>query len=128
MNATYAFDVNVPRSLVHITIGGFFEPEDIRQFVVGMGQAHERLRCPPNAHMCLVDIRSMKIQSQDSVAGFAAVLADPTFRSRRIAFVVATSLARSQLKRAAGSRGDNIFPTIDEAERWLFAEDVTAAA
>lgn len=109
-------------------MSGFFDAEDIVRFVTARGRAHERLRCPPNEHMCLVDIRPIRIQSQQSVTAFAAVLANPGFRSRRIAFVVTTSLARMQLKRAAGSRGENIFLTVEEAEQWLFAEDATAAA
>ncbi|HEX8555623.1 MAG TPA: hypothetical protein VF695_13020 [Sphingomonas sp.] len=128
MHAEFQFAVDVPRSLVRITLGGFFTPADIVRFAEARAKAHQQLRCGPNAHVTLVDIRGIKIQSQESVAGFAGVLASRVHRSRRIAFVVETSLARMQLKRAAGERSEGIFLTIQDAERWLFAAEADQAA
>jgi hypothetical protein len=128
MNATFSFDVDVVHSLVRITLGGFFAADDIAGFAAARARAHEQLRCAPNQHVTMVDLRSIKIQSQESVAGFAAILASPVHRSRRIAFVVETSLARMQLKRAAGERADGIFLSLADAERWLLAPEAQQAA
>lgn len=99
---------------------GFFEPADIARFVAARDLAHQRLLSPPNGHVTLVDITAMDIQSQDAVAEFHAVLASPTTASRRIAFVVALSLARGQVRRAARGRDAAFFTTVHDAERWLF--------
>ena len=61
----------------------------------------------------------MKIQSQDIVAAFQDVLADPAYRSRKLAFVIAPTLARTQLLRAIGSRCVRTFDTLEEAEAWV---------
>ena len=61
------------------------------------------------------------------VARWSAFLADPAHRSRRLAFVVSSTLARMQLQRAIGGRDAMVFTDGNEAERWLFAE-VTVAA
>ena len=67
------------------------------------------LRCRQNEHLTLVDIREMDIQAQDSVVAFQRVLTDPSKTSKRLAFVVARSLARMQIKRAADSRDARYF-------------------
>ena len=67
-------------------------------------QAHDKLSCPANAHLTLNDIRGMDIQSHDIVDAFREMLAAPEYRSRRLAFVVANTLARSQVIRALESR------------------------
>jgi hypothetical protein len=65
----------------------------------------------------------MKIQSQDSVESFKHVLNNPKFASRRLAIVVAQSLARMQIKRAASEREAQYFDSIEGAEAWLLAPD-----
>lgn len=120
MTPRMSLDVEPARDLVRITLAGFFAPGDIARFVAARDAAHRELRCAPNQHLTLVDIRAMHIQAQDSVDGFRAVLANPDTVSRRIAFVVARSLARLQIKRAASGRDAAYFTTIEDAEAWLF--------
>jgi hypothetical protein len=84
------------------------------------------MRCGPNQHLSLIDQRNLKIQSQDIVAAFADIMRDPGGRSRRLAIVVATSLTRMQVLRAAGDRiGKDValFLDVEEAERWLMSQD-----
>jgi hypothetical protein len=69
----------------------------------------------------------MKIQPQDSVVGFQEMLAAPEYRSRRLAFVAAPTLARSQLMRAIASRQARCFSHVAFAEAWLFAEELDSA-
>jgi len=69
----------------------------------------------------LNDISGMAIQSQDVIAKWQAFLTNPAHRSRRLAFVVASALARMQLQRAIGDRDAQVFTNAQEAEQWLFA-------
>ena len=119
MSATYSIQTDVVRNIVRITMTGFFAPEDVAGFLAARAAAHARLTCAPNQHCTVNDVRAMKIQSQDIVAAFQNVLADPAYRSRKLAFVIAPTLARTQLLRAIGSRCVQTFDTLAEAEGWV---------
>ncbi|RYF04126.1 MAG: hypothetical protein EOO77_30060, partial [Oxalobacteraceae bacterium] len=88
MTPTYSFEVNPALSLVTCHMAGFYEPADVVKFAAARDLAHQQLRCGPNQHLTLVDIREMQIQSQESVAAFEKVLHSPAHYSRRIAIVV----------------------------------------
>ena len=122
MQPNFAFDVEPDRNLVRIWLSGFFSPADVAAFVEERDRAHQCLRCGPNKHVTLVDIREMAIQSQDSVAAFEQVLSNPAVKSFRLAFIIARSLSRMQIKRAAASRKAGYFENIEDAEHWLFNE------
>ncbi len=123
MTANFSFDVDEARDLVTITLGGFFSRADIEAFLAAREIAHARLRCGPNQHVTLADVRQMKIQAQDIVAEWGQVLAGSTHRSRKLAFVQASSLARLQLKRAAAMRDVCYFTSMDDAKAWLFEDE-----
>lgn len=123
MGASFSFDVDRSRDLVRITMAGLFTLDDINTFLEARRKAHEALACGPNAHVTLNDLRGMKIQPQEVVAAFRGMLADPEYRSRRLAFVAGRTLARSQLMRALASRDARCFEDPADAEAWLFAED-----
>ncbi len=125
MDATFSITIDIPRDLICVTMAGFFTPDDIARFSAERNRIHLALRCQPNQHLTLVDMRGMVIQSQESVDRFQALLANPATRSRRIAFVVARSLSRMQIKRAAASRDAGYFMTTDEAMAWLLDEGTT---
>jgi len=128
MNASFSFEVDRARELVRIRMSGLFTPADIAAFVEGRRQAHAQLGCAPNRHLTLNDVREMKIQTQEIVAAFREMLSDPAYRSRRLAFVAAPTLARGQLLRALQDRDARCFETIEAAEAWLFAEAQSEAA
>lgn len=123
MNAHYSIQVDPARDLVKITLKGFFSPETLAAFMEDRRIAHQQLRCGPNRHLSLADTREISIQSQEMVGQFQAMLAAPAYRSRKLAFVVASSLARMQLMRAIGSRSAECFTDIAEAENWLLTEE-----
>lgn len=123
MEPDFSFDVDPDRSLVRIWLSGFFSPANVAEFVKERDRAHRRLKCGPNEHVTLVDIREMAIQPQDSVAAFQQMLSSPAAASRRLAFVITRSLARRQIKRAASSRHAAYFESAEEAESWLFGND-----
>ena len=127
MSADFSFAVDRGLGLVRIRMAGLFEPDDVAAFREARRRAHAELGCAPNRHSTLNDVRAMKIQPQASVAAFAELLADCEYRSRRLAFVVAPTLARGQLMRALGGREARCFDDPGEAEAWLLAADAQEA-
>ncbi|WP_033925020.1 hypothetical protein [Sphingomonas sp. 35-24ZXX] len=123
MDANYRVDVDPVRNVVRHYLAGFFEPADVERYVAARNAAHQQLTCAPNQHVTLVNVRDMKIQQQDIVKTFGAVMADPRYHSRKLAFVVALSLARMQLLRASANRHAQYFNSIEDAEAWLMASD-----
>ncbi|AOG00614.1 hypothetical protein BSY18_560 [Blastomonas sp. RAC04] len=121
MDAIYKVEVDPVGNIVRHYLAGFFEPMDVEAYIAARNAAHDKLTCGPNEHVTLVDVRDMKIQQQDIVKAFGGVLADSRHRSRKLAFVVALSLARMQLFRATSSRDAQYFTNVDEAEAWLMA-------
>ncbi len=127
--ASYSIDLEPARDLVRVRMAGFFGVADIDRFQAELVGAHRRLGLGrKGGPLTINDVRAMAIQSQDVVARWGAFLSDPSHRSRRLAFVVASALARMQLQRAIGGRDARVFTDEAEAERWLFAEDAGAAA
>lgn len=122
MTATFSISVDPARDLVRMAVHGFFTPESVRQFFEERGLAHRKLRCGPGQHLTLVDLSRFAVQAQDTTTHFSAVLADPVFRSRKLAFVTASALTRIQLLRTLGSSSQaGVFDDMVEAEAWLFA-------
>lgn len=127
MKAEFSFKVEPACDLVRIRMAGFFRQADIAAFLEARRVAHQKLRCPPNAHVTLNDIRGMDIQSQDVVDAFQAMLAAPDYRSRRLALVSGHTLARGQAIRALDSRAARWFTDPIQAEAWLLADEADEA-
>lgn len=128
MSGEYSIQVEPKRDLVRIRMGGFFTPEDMQGFIEARRVAHQQLTCGPNRHLTINDIRDMKIQSQDMVDAFRDLLAAPAYRSRRLAFVVSPTLARTQLARTIAGRNARCFEDFWSAEAWLFGPEEEAEA
>jgi hypothetical protein len=123
MTAQFSVRAEPSRDLIRISMSGFFTPDDIRAFYEARAIEHRRLTCGPNQHLTLNDLSQMKVQSQDVVAAFQSLLGDPAYKSRKLAFVVDRTLARSQLMRALNGRDAKCFENRRDAETWLFAWD-----
>ena len=128
MTAQFTVRAEPARDLIRISMAGFFTPADIQAFYEARAAEHAKLTCGPNQHLTLNDLTQMKVQSQDVVAGFQSLLADPAYRSRRLAFVVSRTLARSQLMRALSGRDARCFEDAATAETWLLAADPASVA
>ena len=128
MSAEFSIEAEPQRDLIRIRMGGFFAPADIAAFLEARTAAHRELRCGPNQHMTINDIRDMKIQSQEVVDMFRDLLAAPAYRSRRLAFIVSPTLARTQLARTITGRNAQCFEDFWSAESWLFAPDTEERA
>jgi hypothetical protein len=122
MKASFSINIDPEISLVHIRLAGFFLPCDIAEFDRIRNLEYRQLRCGPNQHVTVIDITATHIQSQSAVSLFADSLDDPKTRSRKVAFVVAKSLARMQVKRAASGRDEaGFFTSTSDAEAWLLS-------
>ena len=127
--ASFTIEVEPSRDLVRIRLSGFFSVDDVGRFQAELLLAHRRLGCGRRGGpLTINDISDMAIQSQDVVARWRAFIDDPAHRSRRLAFVVGTTLARMQLQRTINGRDAKVFTAADEAEQWLFADVANAAA
>jgi len=131
MSATFHVEADPTRDLVRIRLSGFFTQDDIHAFLEARRAAHARLLCGPNRHLTINDVTGMKIQSQDIVVAFRDMLSAPEYQSRRLAFVVGPTLARSQLMRTLVNRTARCFEDAASAEAWLFSveeeDDIPAA-
>ncbi|MBS0478563.1 MAG: STAS/SEC14 domain-containing protein [Proteobacteria bacterium] len=128
MSAHFIVRAEPARDLIRIEMAGFFTPADIQAFYDARAVEHAMLKCGRNQHLTLNDLRKMKVQSQEAVAAFKDLLGDPAYRSRKLAFVVDRTLARSQLMRALNGRDAKCFEDKAAAEQWLFAADPRAIA
>src|SRR5688500_3361693 len=123
MHAQFSFEIDKPRRLVRIRMGGLFTHDDIAAFIAARREAHAQLGSAPNAHLTLNDVRGMKTQPADIVAAFHELLAAPEYRSRRLAFVIGSTLTRNQLMRAATGLTVRWFEDPAAAEAWLLEAD-----
>lgn len=120
MPSEFAIAADPLLGLIQIDMSGFFLEADIRAFEEARNEAHSQLRCGPNEHLTLVDIRSMQIQSQEAVTAFKRILDNPAYKSKRIAIVVSHTLARMQIQRAAVDRDVMYFSEdLLVARKWL---------
>ncbi len=117
MDAHYEIDADPPRGMIRVRLAGFFEAEDVRSFALRYRE--ELARVPGTGHLTLADIRAMKIQAQDIVAAFSQFMALPDIRSRKLAFVCASNLARLQAQRLTDREEVRFFDDAGAAEAWL---------
>ncbi len=118
-NASYSIEVDKARGLLRITMSGFFTEDEVLRFVADKDTAINEMGGLSCHQFTLVDIREMQIQTQEIVMTFRRVLSDQTAIAKPIAFLVSPSLARSQIRRAAGDRKAEYFTSIEAAETWL---------
>lgn len=115
------FEIEAVRdlSLIRIVMGGFFDSATIVRMRTDLGKAIATLSCRANDHITLCDIRAMNIQSQEQVGEFSRLVGSGDIRSRRLAFVTATGLARIQARRLTNREGVEFFSDPDAALTWL---------
>ena len=121
MSASFSISIEPDYDLIRIDIIGFFSGDDVTRFTHELGFFMGRLRCRPNAHITLCNVSGMKIQSQEMVAAFSKVVGDPVFRSRKLAFVTGSTLARMQTRRLTDRDGVAYFTEAADARAWLLA-------
>jgi len=102
---------------MRVKMAGFFSDEDVKRFASDYRSQLAQFSAP--GHSTLVNIKQMKIQPQSVVGDFSSFLALPNVRSRRLAFVCSSTLARLQAQRLTDREGVRFFEDDAEAERWL---------
>ncbi len=128
MPANFSIDVDPARSVVRITLGGFFGAADVTSFAQAQIKAYAALPKTAERHLTLCDISACKIQLQEVVDAFRRLLDDPALMSRRIAFVIGNSPAKMQIRRMVNRDTARAFERAEDAERWLLACETRAAA
>ena len=123
MSASYNIAVDRFRKLLEVTLTGFFSPADAGRVIQEIRESISGLPGPANSHVTLVDVRQLKLQPQDVIAAVAGQIANPRYRSRRLAFVVGSSVARMQVRRLLIRDEVGVFEDPDEAKRWLASAD-----
>ena len=119
MEPTFSIEVE-PAGFMRFTLAGMFDAETAQRLAAERAKAFTRLRCPPNAHVKLIDASRLNLQSQTIATMLQHMMSDPTTRSRRLAFVADGALLRMQIKRMVGARPDvGFFSDVFSAERWL---------
>lgn len=126
MSGDFSIETYPDRGLMKVRMWGFFSIDDVARYRDAIGRAGAVLGGSPADHLMVNDISDMNIQSQDVVAAFRGIVADPKYARRKVGFVAASTLARMQLSRIIGSRTARIFLCPVEAEAWLFEPDEDA--
>lgn len=119
MAGHHQIEIDPANAFVRLTMSGFYEPAEAFALAREFERAVADLGCVPNTHVTLADIRDMAIQSQAAVEAFMQVVGSPAIRSRKLAFVVARSLARMQARRLTSRPDVEFFETVAAAEAWL---------
>ena len=119
MIASYVVNAEPDRDLLRITLSGFFDPSRLAAFDDARHAAHARLRCAPNQHLTLIDVRDFRIQAQDVFERFRTMIAEPGTRARRLAFVAGDAAIRLQVRRIAQRADMRCFADMASAEAWL---------
>ena len=119
MPSSYLVTAHPERDLLRITLAGFFDPAGLAGFDRLRHAEHQRLRCAPNRHDTLVDVRDLKLQARDVVEAFRAMIAEQDTRARRLAFVTGDAAIRMQLRRIVDRPDIRCFADLPAAEAWL---------
>jgi len=117
VDAVFAIHADIQHNLMRVEMSGFFDEADVHRFSARYREMLLKLRAP--GHLTLVDIRNMKIQPQAVVEAFSSLLASADVRSRRLAFVCNSTLARLQAQRLTDREGVKFFDNEADAETWI---------
>ncbi|MBA3878256.1 MAG: hypothetical protein C0500_00890 [Sphingobium sp.] len=124
MGGTISIQIDPPRYLIRMTLGGFFSLDDVERLDAERRRALAALNCGLNQHLTLCDVAACQLSTPDVVAALQRVIGNPLFRSKRCAMVVRGALARMQARRAVQRADVAMFDTRAAAEAWLFTADV----
>lgn len=119
MSQKFMISLDRAADMVRIEMTGFFSSQEVEDFAQSVAAYVKRLGAPPNMHVTLCDISTMNIQAQAVVAAFSRLVGSPSVRSRKLAFVTQSSLARQQATRLTDRPGVRFFTSLQEAEDWL---------
>lgn len=128
MSGYFSIQIDSQHRLLRVCMSGFYAIEDVERYHAAVDEASIALGGPPSRQRMICDVTEMRIQAQEVVAAFQQVMGDPKYRARKVAFVVATSLARMQVQRVAGGRETKQFDNAEDALTWLDSAEGQASA
>jgi hypothetical protein len=110
------------QDMLEVTLSGFFTEVDMAEFLPKLVDARNRLSPDRSKRKMLYNVSEFRLQSQEVLGQFAALISDPGSKSGRVAIYVGTAAIRMQAERIAG---DNtaVFGDAGEAREWLLRSD-----
>ena len=119
----YEIETSPADRLICVRMIGGFTLDEARECAAAKEAAVQELGPPFDAHSSLVDVRDLRIQTQDVFAIFTSFVAKTKHKSRKIAIVGGEGTARMQFRRVAEReplRDDmRFFTAVEEARGWL---------
>lgn len=129
MRATYSIHSDPDSPFFEMVLSGLFDVATGARLAADRDAALLALRCEPHSHYTLLDVSGCMIQPRDTADLFARIIANPPRRSRRMAMVVGSALARMQVDRLVAGRSEvALFDRRVDALAWLRAEGATIPA
>ena len=118
----FEVETNDADRIIFMRMGGVMSIEEAHACAAAKEAAVENLG-PPYLHSTLVDVRELRLQTQEVFAIFTNFVANTKHKSRRIAIVAGEGTARMQFRRVAERaplRDDmRFFTDVAEARDWL---------
>src|SRR5687767_1646890 len=118
----FEIETNHGNRIIFLRMSGVFSVDGAHACAAAKEAAVESLG-PPYHHSTLVDVRDLRLQTQEIFAIFTNFVATTKHKSRRIAIVAGEGTARMQFRRVAERsplRDDlRFFTTVGEASDWL---------
>lgn len=109
--------------IISVRMSGGFTLDGARECAAAKEAAVDGLGPPYDAHSTLVDVRDLRVQTQDVFAIFTNFVTMTRHKSRKIAIVGGEGTARMQFRRVAEREPlrDNMrfFTAVGEARDWL---------
>lgn len=119
----FSVEVDLERGVFETSISGFWTLAEVAAFGRAITQAAGRIVATGRRPLSLCDYTGAAIQSQEVIAAFETLMANPVHRSRRVAMFTSGAMARMQATRATRSREEfRFFTDRAAALRWLTEE------
>lgn len=103
-----------------IKLRGFWDEMILARFATEVRSLVRHLAdngCAAGTQTTLIDLSDHVVQSQQTLLGLAAMAADPSIGSRKIAVLLSSAMVKMQARRVAPTYG--LFATRAEALAWL---------
>lgn len=119
----FRVQVNAALGLFETAMIGFWSLEDVREFGAAVAAAARRIQQETGAApISICDYTRAETQSREVAEALAAMMRNPPVRSRRVAIITRSPLARLQARRLVAERPEIAFvDTRDEALAWVLA-------
>lgn len=123
---TFSVTVDVATGCFETAMQGFWTLDTLADFARAVEVAVARIRAAGREPVSLCDYSGAMVQSQEVVAGFIAMMANPAVRSRRVAVYTEGALTKFQAARANRDHPEfRYFTDRGAALSWLLEPNAT---